>query len=587
MGMMDCFNGFVDTMLEEKDKFKSIQSETDMKKEEVRIMIEDLNAREQSAFSAIESEISKAQDESMKEIFDKASECLYQTMMEANNKICEAVDGMEFIQKFEKQFTVFVFGSVKAGKSYLGNLILGHPIQEAGISSSYDKLGDRIVHVQDRGKLYDQKKLSTEMEEKECNGEEFYVNAQEATSTIQWADIGGMCWFDTPGTGSVTPENEELAEKYIKNADLVIFTCNSDAAGTEPELSELRQLHDMKKPILLLLTQSDTLDYDVDEDGEVINTLVPKSDKDRLDQENYVRDCLKKYNMEDVLKYADILSVSAMLAKEAIYSGDETMFDQSNIGILLDKLTSITKNEAADIKRSTPKNRINTMIDGVICDLKTIAEEISRYCLEIENGKRALEERKEWIIEQIKADLNTKVAAIVYEAKNEVEQGSDKVVGEAELADRINQAVIETVQKVCVEEAIAQNKNVPDLEVKLTGLGDMRMKQDRIAYQYSYVHKEQRDPQSVFEKIGHKLFHKQYYTYDSKSETRYSTFDVGVNDSEIAQNIVLQLAVAFPETVEQYVGCLVKGYYDPIEKMKTQAEKEIKTTISKMEELRM
>lgn len=585
--MMDCFNGFVDTMLEEKDKFKSIQSETDMKKEEVRIMIEDLNAREQSAFSAIESEISKAQDESMKEIFDKASECLYQTMMEANNKICEAVDGMEFIQKFEKQFTVFVFGSVKAGKSYLGNLILGHPIQEAGISSSYDKLGDRIVHVQDRGKLYDQKKLSTEMEEKECNGEEFYVNAQEATSTIQWADIGGMCWFDTPGTGSVTPENEELAEKYIKNADLVIFTCNSDAAGTEPELSELRQLHDMKKPILLLLTQSDTLDYDVDEDGEVINTLVPKSDKDRLDQENYVRDCLKKYNMEDVLKYADILSVSAMLAKEAIYSGDETMFDQSNIGILLDKLTSITKNEAADIKRSTPKNRINTMIDGVICDLKTIAEEISRYCLEIENGKRALEERKEWIIEQIKADLNTKVAAIVYEAKNEVEQGSDKVVGEAELADRINQAVIETVQKVCVEEAIAQNKNVPDLEVKLTGLGDMRMKQDRIAYQYSYVHKEQRDPQSVFEKIGHKLFHKQYYTYDSKSETRYSTFDVGVNDSEIAQNIVLQLAVAFPETVEQYVGCLVKGYYDPIEKMKTQAEKEIKTTISKMEELRM
>lgn len=126
----------------------------------------------------------------------------------------------------------------------------------------------------------------------------------KATSTIQWVNIGGMCWFDTPGIGSVTIENEELAKEYVKNSDLVIFACNSDAAGTRQEFSEIKQLHDMNKPILLLLTQSDTYDDDVDEDDEIISILVPKSEKDRKDQEDYMLETLREQGMEDVLKYA-------------------------------------------------------------------------------------------------------------------------------------------------------------------------------------------------------------------------------------------------------------------------------------------
>lgn len=99
---------------------------------------------------------------------------------------------------------------------------------------------------------------------------------KETTSTIQWFDLGGLSWFDTPGIGSVTWENEMLAKEYVKNADLVIFACNSDAAGTRQEFSEMRQLYDMGKPILLLLTQSDTYEYDVDDEGEEISVLVPK-----------------------------------------------------------------------------------------------------------------------------------------------------------------------------------------------------------------------------------------------------------------------------------------------------------------------
>lgn len=444
MGMMKCINQFVDTMLEEQESFENMQNEISRREDDVLQELSQLGTNENEGIDQIKSDLAKSNDEDMQKIFEKTSEVFSTTLSDVNRKIQEAVKGMDFIQDFEKSFTVSVFGKVKAGKSYIGNLIMGHPLRKAGISSSYDKLKDLTVKVYDRGKMYEQNKLSTAVEEKECNGEEFYVDKNEATSTIQWVNIGGMCWFDTPGIGSVTVENQELAKEYVKNSDLVIFACNSDAAGTRQEFSELRQLHDMDKPILLLLTQSDAYDYDVDDDGEEISILVPKSEKDRKDQENYMLETLREQGMEDVLKYADILTVSALLATEAIKNNDEEMFEQSNMGKLFERLTSITKNDAAEIKRNTPKSRINEMIDSIIVDLNTVSGEINKYCNAIEKNKQNLSERKDWMIEQIRASLNIKIIEIVGKAKSEVES-SGKIISESELSDKINSALLETV----------------------------------------------------------------------------------------------------------------------------------------------
>lgn len=384
MGMMETINKFVDTMLEEQQGFETMQNEVSKKEEDVLQELKNLEQKEKEGITQIKLELEKTSDKDMMDIYEKTSDEFFKALGEANRKIEEAVKGMTFIHDFEKHFTVSVFGKVKAGKSYLGNLIMGHPVRKAGIESSYDKIKDLTVHVYDRGKMYELNKLSTAVEQKECNGEKFHVDPNEATSTIQWVNIGGMCWFDTPGIGSVTIENEELAKEYVKNSDLVIFACNSDAAGTRQEFSEIKQLHDMDKPILLLLTQSDTYDCDVDEDGEEISILVPKSEKDRKDQEDYMLETLREQGMEDVLKYADILTVSALLATEAIKNNDEHMFEQSNIGKLYDILTSITQNDAAEIKKATPKNRINEMIDSIVLDLTTLSEEIEKSCSAIE-----------------------------------------------------------------------------------------------------------------------------------------------------------------------------------------------------------
>lgn len=586
MGMMETINKFVDTMLEEQQGFETMQNEVSKKEEDVLQELKNLEHKEKEGITQIKLELEKTNDKDMMDIYEKTSDEFFEALGEANRKIEEAVKGMTFIQDFEKHFTVSVFGKVKAGKSYLGNLIMGHSVRKAGIESSYDKIKDLTVHVYDRGKMYELNKLSTAVEQKECNGTEFYVDPNEATSTIQWVNIGGMCWFDTPGIGSVTIENEELAKEYVKNSDLVIFACNSDAAGTRQEFSEIKQLHDMDKPILLLLTQSDTYDDDVDEDDEIISILVPKSEKDRKDQEDYMLETLREQGMEDVLKYADILTVSALLATEAIKNNDEHMFEQSNIGKLYDILTSITQNDAAEIKKATPKNRINEMIDSIVLDLTILSEEIEKSCSAIEKNKQNLLDRKVWMIEQIDGSLKTAVLRIIGKAKAEIEQNKGKVISESEISEEINIALSEIIQKVCQEESLNQKNALPDLNIRLSGIGEMKMRQDRIPYEHISVIQTQRDPEGLFEHIGD-IFGKKYFTSEQKTEIRHSDYDLGVNDDEITQNIVLELSKVFENTVGKYMDFLTKGYYEPIEKLQRITVNGIENTISNLKEMRM
>ena len=586
MAMLDCINNFVDTMVAQQDQFENLQNSVSRKENEVAQVLDALEANEKNIIDGIRGKIEKSNDEGMNEIFQQTSQSLLNTMSDSNNKIKEAVKGMTFIQDFEKHFTVSVFGKVKAGKSYLGNFIMGNSIKKAGIATSFDSLGEMPVHVYDRGKMYEAKKITTEDEAKECNGAEFYVNKSEATSTIQWVNIGGMCWFDTPGIGSVTIENEELAKEYVKNSDLVIFACNSDAAGTRQEFSEIKQLHEMGKPLLLLLTQSDTYEFDVDDDGEEISILRPKSEKDRNDQEEYMLTTLQEQGMEDVLKYANILTVSAKLANEALIAGDEEMFDQSNMGKLLSILVDITQNDAAEMKRNTPKSRINEMIDSIIGDLRLVNESISTAFGKINDSKRELEDRKDWMLEQIRASVNIKVMEILSVAKSQVERDR-KEISESELSDQINKAVLEVIIKVCTEEAISQTEKIPDLNLNLSGIGNMRMKQDSIPYEYVSVTEVPRPPKGLLEKAGKFFLKKEYYTTKSTTETRYSTFDIGVNDNEIANNIILQLGTAFSSTIDSYIGYLTKGYYEPIELLERKTTSEISSAITKLEGMRM
>ena len=89
------------------------------------------------------------------------------------------------------------------------------------------------------------------------------------------------------------------------------------------------------------------------------------------------------------------------------------------------------------------------------------------------------------------------------------------------------------------------------------------------------------------EKAGKIFFKKEYYTSESRTETRYSTFDIGVNDTDIANNIVLQLDTVFSSTIDNYVTYLTEGYYEPVEILERKTTAEIANAINQLEEMRM
>ncbi|MFR6379713.1 MAG: hypothetical protein ACLUNZ_07750 [Evtepia sp.] len=166
----------------------------------------------------------------------------------------------------------------------------------------------------------------------------------------------------------------------LKTADLVIFASNSDAAGTQQDFQEMKELYDMGKRFLLVLTQSDTLDEDCDDDGNIIPILVPKSDDDRRSTENYMKKALGENGIR--LGDENILTISAFLGLTALEKGEEALFEGSNMGKFWNLLSDITEQEGMILSKKAFGDRVNTALQSLQDKLKGCRKEIAAWqCL--------------------------------------------------------------------------------------------------------------------------------------------------------------------------------------------------------------
>lgn len=579
--MLNTINSFVDTMIEEKDKFESIQNEISNTQNCIQDTITNLKSKQSDLIESVKGS-SLADEDLVSDVIESTAKLLQEKISQVDKDIKEGLSGMTFIEKFEKKFTVSVFGKVKAGKSYLGNFVMGQGLKKAGIKTSYDKLGDISVTVYDKGKLTQNTKLETAKEDEDDG---FAVNMNEATSTIQYFDLGGITWFDTPGVGSITKENEELAQEYIKNSDLVVYASTSDAAGTTQDFDELRNLFNMGKPILLLLTQSDETDFDVDDDGNEITTYVAKSDIDRKDMETYMVETMEKNGIQDILKLADILTVSVFLANEGLKNKDQSLFDQSNMGIFLNKLVEITKNDSAEMKRKTPSTRINKTIDDIIKNLETVETELDSYFGELDKSSEELKQKKEHIVQNVRFDVNLKVSNKLTELSRDVEQGRGSISGSS-LQSTISNIVQDSVTTICSKEINSQMDKISALEIPICNVGSLEMKKGSIEHEHRRSKRVERDPQGFIENVK-SIFGKTYYSTKTETYTESVSFDIGVNISEIQRNIMRELESVFEQNVNAVLSNIFDNYYTPIKNLEIEINKEIKNTIKSLEGLKM
>ena len=126
--MFDAINRFADTMA----AFKSVRESPEGKTEEIDKCIQAFNKSVEQA----KAHKLKAKDKSIQEIYDASTKVLKDTLDGLTKELEKARNGMQFIQDYENSLNVVVFGKVKAGKSYLGNLMMGNAIRKLPTKTS-------------------------------------------------------------------------------------------------------------------------------------------------------------------------------------------------------------------------------------------------------------------------------------------------------------------------------------------------------------------------------------------------------------------------------------------------------------------
>ena len=579
--MFDAINRFADTMANTVEKFKGVRESAEGKTEEIDQCIQAFNESVEQA----KAHKLKAKDKSIQEIYDASTKVLKDTLDGLTKELEKARNGMQFIQDYENSLNVVVFGKVKAGKSYLGNLMMGNAIRKLPTKTSYDRLEQPKVKVYDQGTCTTQDKLKEVTEENDASGG-FGVDNREATRVIQLFHLGAMTWVDTPGFGSLTEENQELAREYVKNADLVIFASNSDAAGTQQDFQEMKELYDMGKRFLLVLTQSDTLDEDCDDYGNIKPILVPKSDDDRRSTENYMKETLKKHGIK--LGDENILTISAFLGLTALEKGEEALFEGSNMGKFWNLLSDITEQEGTILSKKAFGDRVNTALQSLQDKLEDAKKKLLHGNASREQKERDMKKKAALTIRDAKDECSQKVASLIQEKSKEVEETKEPFSA-ADLNQILSKVVYETVMDACKKQfdAMAQMTKLSCYQekLKLDSIGDLAMRQDKISYTYKRVIEVERDPRGFFEHIG-AFFGKDYYTHRTIGETREKTIDLGVNVQEIQAKAHSSLEKILEKQAPQLIQEIIDYYSAPLREMQSKALAAIQTAEKELEQLK-
>lgn len=580
MGMYEGINEFVDAMINSEEKFKAIKASFDEKNDELK---ENIQGFHEDILKVISRKI-ETEDEDIQRMYSGFSNELQGLLSKVAQCMENTRKGMKFIADYEQSFNIAVFGKVKAGKSYLGNFIMGNSIRDLGKRTSYDKIDRPKVEVYDRGERRTQERLAEISEE---GKEGFRVDPNEATSAIQLFRLGGMTWFDTPGIGSITWENEMLAKEYVDNADLIVYTSNSDAAGTRQDFQEMKDLYRKGKKFLLLLTQSDTVEEDVDEEGEMISILVPKSPKDRKDTEDYICSMLRDNNIAGLDRGEEILTVSAKLAFTALENEDEQMSVDSNIGKFLEILTEITRNEGAKLKMKTPGNRINSTILEILGQLQGAQHILERYRNDLLEKQKEMNEKRELLIEQVQPECLERLGCIIREKSNEIES-QETSISAAELGNLLSREIYQVLSHACVGEFAKSSEILSKYTEKLSigSVKELKVKTDTIEYTVQRVVSEPRDPQGLWEHLGAFFLDKEYYRSTVKTDIETSVISLGVNEQQVMAAARDKLNGLFKETVPNMVKEIGEQLMVPMIKALKEADESIIDTMTKLEAMR-
>jgi len=289
-------------------------------------------------------------------------------------------------QSLEELFLIVVVGEFNSGKSNFINALLGDNYCPVGILPTTENI--QILRYQGKspqeGKVdADGRSVSTQLFP--------YVSSQSMPSTQTFIRYLPVPWLsqanlvDTPGTNAVIREHEQLTEKFVPAADMILFVTSVERPFTESEKQFLAKISEWGKKVVIALNKADLVAPSMAWSTQAGNI------DDAVDQESSTKHNLEsvvdfvKSNAKNVLGHSPLVfpvsartALRAKLALKALVDGGNTsnatknpvpepianeMFERSGFADLEDYiLNELTDDNKIKLKMETPLNIVDKLI---------------------------------------------------------------------------------------------------------------------------------------------------------------------------------------------------------------------------------
>lgn len=494
------------------------------------------------------------------------------------------IKGREFQNTFEKVPLIIVFGVVKAGKSTLGNFMHGRAFRSAQFDNVYKNgtLPQTRIIVQEKGR--------EDASEKDA----FDENSIESTCSAQYFILPGFAWVDTPGIGAIEKKKEDIqplaqiAKKYARYADLVVFLSNSANPGIHEDIAGFKELNGKKA--LIVITRSDTVKSTV-KNGRAVKELVPKDAKTRKMQEDHLCDAMARHGVPR--SSCDAVSVSTHLAEKGVEEQNDELWEGGNIGAFYRKIVSvISDGKILELKKDAPRKLWNSTIESIVGDsskthcLTRLSEDLSHIQVLIQSkydglapGESLVDEIKEDVVNHLRPSIRRHIDHLVDEAE------SDKIVLNVSGLQNAIQDEYVTVLSSRVKMIVGDFRK--DMLGRFSARNIKASAKRSVEVQSFTIQVPdivERSPEGFFEKIG-SFFGRKYHEIEINEEQRSVQIDLGIDSMPAKENIISQLEKALEmqikEELEKLRNCFFAVTLDKIRKLKVDIDSLSKELLSR------
>jgi len=496
------------------DSINVISKDLDSKREELKKYVLDFNANIQSLQPQNSSNF---KNEDIDRLLTNSLNSIKASTSSWVENFEELLKRSKFRDDLKNYFIVIIFGKVKAGKSSLGNFIAQNRLSSQTIDFfKYDEAG--------------KEQEIARLEELSDDKEGFDTANLECTIEIQGFKLSKLAWIDTPGLGSMTPENGELAKEYIEAADYIIYPTSSDSPLQKDEKEQIKELFEQNKKVTVCITKSDEYIEDECECGSelgcdkcdegLVKVLVNKSKETRAKQEQWVRDEINSIiDSSQKSLIGDIISFSVHVAKEGLKSGNEELFKNSNIEKLYELMVDVVKHKSKELKSATPYDGLISFIDTNILSqndensLQNIISQLNSLKNEIKKSEEKIEKFKKSLDRDIDIILFEEISA----KESEIDTTNAKEKFE-EIDSSIKSRIKELIDKNLKEAFDSVSQEIEKMELSLT-TNDFKIKKE-----YKTIKKRYKD-RSLLNKVTFGLLGREYSTITSKIEVGDNKLD--------------------------------------------------------------